>query len=334
MRGLFGAVDLGATGVNVGIFNSGAGLIVGEQFDPIPTPKMSSQTAFMAELQRAVDYLQAGNVRAVGLVAPPVLHYRTTAGKPEQLPYGVHHPEITRRLELPGMSDDGRSYFYASAAVAIPAMADALFDLRSAIEEEVGKPTLAAKDTVGNLFAEDAVGVGKQLGWRRFISVIAGSGFSAGAMRDGEVVMRPRTFVSDHGMDGQPISPSSFRRLGQVVSVQDETTGPMFRQKYGDLTTADDATREAAAREMADKQAIALARLDPDLGSNYVISGTPARLLGDVLPDMYMEALARRGVKKPEVVITPLGANAGLLGAGLVAAKGVALLQQFDHGIA
>jgi hypothetical protein len=312
-----------------------------ERLDPIPTPTTLDQYEFVEALRPAIEFFAAHGVRGVGLLAPPVPHYRRANEKLAPLPYGVHHPKFMPQLRLPDLHErDHNIYCLGGPAVPIRSMTnvDAPFDFRSkfeaAMQAETGRktPTFITKETVGNLYAEQGVGVGLQMGWQTFVMIIDGTGFGIGAVKDGDIVPRDQTFVLD--LDGNLVSPTMLRRLGQVVTVQEESAGRAVPATYGDLTMAGEAIRVRAAREIATKQAFALRRLNPDLGHNYVLTGTtPTRLLREEMPSAYEHALAAYEIDA-NVVVSPLGENVGLTGAGEVAARGLERLRALEHGIA
>ena len=330
-----GAIDIGGTKAKSGIWDARAKrlLDVGIEVD---TPMTPDQPEFVEALEPLFQYFSRHDVDAVGMVAPPLLHYATNDPRRPwaELPYGVSHPQIVRSQRLPDRSpDDGQSYYRGGEAINITSMRGRSFDLRSAVQRRMNCETFASKDTVGNIYAELRVGVGRQRkGWDSFVLVIDGTGFGIGAARDGEVVPRQKTLLRDQ--EGNLVSPSVLRRLGQAISIQTETAGPLVPIRYGDLTKADDAERRAAARDIARKHAVALTKLDPDLGSQYVLTGGIfTRLLPEEIPQAYEEALSDFGVESPKAIVSPLGPHVGLIGAGEVAAIGLERLRVLEPGL-
>ena len=279
------AVDLGGTKILAGIVDAD-----GRAHEKIERPTVTtSQAALLDELEQAVRSLPQDGVVAVGLGVPARIDYRR----------GV-----------------------AIAAVNIPLNEIALID---EMERRLGLPVGMENDGTCAAYAEYTHGAGR--GAHSLVALTLGTGVGGGVVLDGRV-LRAWTELGHVVIvaDGEPCYGACTGR-GHVEAYCSGTAANRIAvRELGPGASARDlvALRHPALEELGHHLGVAIGSIANIFGCDRVVvgGGFGVAAAGLLLPPA--RAAVRREALSPlseslELEVAQLGADAGLLGAALVA---------------
>lgn len=250
-------------------------------------------------------------------------------------------------LGLPGVTDPDRGMVTLA-----PALGWVDMPIVKAMEEAIGLPVFVENDVNAAAVAEQRYGQGRQL--RHFVFVALGTGIGAGLILDGHLYRGHANAAGEVGylaIDREWIrahtSPQGSHReaFGCWESL---SAAPAIERMALELLACDDLARastlrpagltaqtvmEAAAQgdpvgravldQLAENLALGLTNIVVLLDPEAIILGGGVSLAGDLLLNAVRDRLAQTSPFVPELLISELGEEAGLLGAAAVAVEGI-----------
>ena len=278
-------VDLGGTKILAGLVDADGGM-----HDTVERPTVtSSQEALLAELVEAVRSLPHEGVSAVGFGIPSRIDHE----------HGI-----------------------ALGAVNIP-LRDVPF--RDEMQQRLGLPVGMENDGTCAAYSEYRFGAGR--GSRDFVMLTLGTGVGAGVVSNGQLVHSWTELGHMVIVEGGEPCPGSCTGHGHVEAYcSGRAADKLARQVLGAGANAHDlvAQRHPALAEIGRHLGTAIGSLVNIFGCERVAIGggfgvaAGSQLIPAAWPEVLTEALAPAG-EELEIVLASLGAQAGLIGAGLVA---------------
>ncbi len=317
--GLVGAIDLGATSIDVALTTLD-GAIVGHHGEPADIGYGPKRI-----LKRSLDLLRrlleaegatSGDIRAVGVGVP---------GPVDQSQGRVVAPPI-----MPGWNN---------------------FPVRAAVAELVSCPVFVDNDV--NLMALGEHAAGAARGVQSFVFVKIGTGIGAGIVVDGDVMRGADGCAGDLGhvsvdADGRrctcgnrgclevEAAGPAIARLGTQAAERGEAPmlaatlarqGHLEARDVGDAAARGDLGALAVLRGAAGKIGGTLASVVSLLNPSLIVLGGGVSRIGDAFLAEIRTAVYRRSLplatRNLPIVTSELGADAGVVGASVLAARGL-----------
>lgn len=290
------AVDLGGTTINAARYDAHG---IAEETLRLPTPSAQGQDAVVAAVVQTATALTRPGVRAVGLCAPGLINTETG---------------VVRYAANLGLRDAS---------------------LAAAVAEAVSLPVVLEHDVRAACLAEQQLGLGTDVS--DLLVVVLGTGLAAGIVSDGRLIRGGSGIAGEFGhipvhadgelcACGQRGCVEAYAAAGAVVRRYRRTGNSA--QSAADITARLDTDPDASRiwNEATDALGRALVTSTLLLDHERIVLAGGMTAAGPLLTVPVRRSL-QQGLAwrtAPAMEISPLGADAGLLGAALHAATAAA----------
>ncbi|MCL4516072.1 MAG: ROK family protein [Firmicutes bacterium] len=203
------------------------------------------------------------------------------------------------------------------------------------LSERFGLPCHVDNDVNAAALAEMTFGSGPRLG--NFVFLAIGTGIGAGVVIDGKLhrgrnhaagevgyLVIDHTWnpgsVTDFGcLESMAAAPAILRKGVSVLRAPEHNTDPVTVEAVFDLARRGDDAAVKVVEEVAGYLGIALANLAVVLDPEAIILGGGVSQAGDLLVELVKRKLKQVSPIVPQVYVSSLGADAGMLGAAALA---------------
>ncbi len=296
-------VDLGGTNLKLGITDL-AGKVLYHLDEPTPRENVAEGSVLRAIFTAVERLIKESGIRWKDIIG-----------------IGIGAPGVT----------DPETGFVALA----PAVGWNKTPVKRLLSERFGLPCNVDNDVNAAALAEMTFGKGPKLG--NFVFLAIGTGIGAGIVIDGKIY-RGRNhaageagyLVIDHDWDpafvtgfgcleSMAAAPAILKKAGAVLPALGAEAGPRAVQAVFDLARGGDEIAVKVVEEIAGYLGLALANLAVILDPEAIVLGGGVSRAGDVLVEVVKRKLKQVSPIVPQVYVSSLGADAGMLGAAALA---------------
>ncbi|WP_369686556.1 ROK family protein [Limnochorda pilosa] len=320
------AMDLGGTRMKMGLVNLQGRLLASQA---VPTPGSGRNGTTRLDPQQILEGVVAHLKRFMDEVAVP---------KDRILALG---------LGLPGVTDPERGIVTLA-----PALGWVDMPVVKVMEDLLGMPVFVENDVNAAALAEQRYGQGRRM--RNFVFVALGTGVGAGLILEGRLyrghanaagevgyLAIDRDWIRAHTStrtspgdafgcwESLSAAPAIERMARELLSQHERADASILQsteltaEAVMDAAAQGDPVGRAVLDQLAENLALGLTNIVVLLDPEAIILGGGVSLAGDLLRDAVQDRLVQTSPFVPELLISELGEQAGLLGAAAVAVEGI-----------